>query len=145
MKLSEHFTLDELTHSEMAVRFSLDNSAPSDVIENLKVLAAGLEEVRELLGCPMHVNSAYRALAVNRAVGGSSGSAHCVGLAADFVAPQYGTPQEIARAIRDGGIKFDQLIFEGAWVHISFEPKMRNQVLTARFDSGRATYTAGIA
>lgn len=145
MNLSEHFTLEELTRSEIAVRRGLDNTPPADVLPRLVTLANGLEEVRRLLGCPMHVNSGYRAPEVNRAAGGSTLSAHCDGDAADFTAPQYGTPQEIARAIRDSGIKFDQLIFEGAWVHISFAEKRRQQVLTAHFNGGPATYTAGIA
>ena len=43
----------------------------------------------------------------------------------------------------DGTIRFDQLIQEGTWVHISFDPQMRGQALTAHFVNGKATYTQG--
>lgn len=145
MNLSKHFTLAELTHSDMAARRGIDNTPTGHALENLKRLAATLEEIRQLLGVPVVVSSGYRSPSVNKAVGGSTVSAHCDGLAADFIAPGFGTPQEVARAIRDSGIKFDQLIFEGTWVHVSVSPKMRRQVLTAHFNGGPATYTTGIA
>lgn len=145
MNLSEHFTVAELSHSDIAARRGIDNTPAGVILDNLAVLAATLERVRQMLNVPIIVNSGYRSPAVNRAVGGSAMSAHCAGLAADFIAPAFGTPAEIARAIRDSGIKFDQLIFEGTWVHISVDPKMRLQVLTAHFNGGPATYTEGIA
>jgi putative chitinase len=46
------------------------------------------------------------------------------------------------RALKNAGIQFDQLIEEGSWVHASFDPRMRRELLTARFDaSGTPTYT----
>lgn len=145
MKLSEHFSLEELTHSEIATRRGLDNTPPADVQEHLTELARSLELVRALLGKPMLVSSGYRAPAVNEAVGGSSHSAHCLGYAADFICPGFGTPQAVAKAIRDSGIPFDQVIYEGTWVHFSIDPRQRRQTLTAHFGGGRATYTEGIA
>lgn len=145
MNLSEHFTLAELSHSDVSTRRGIDNTPTGALVENLKMVAAKLEQVRDVLNVPIIVNSGYRSPAVNRAVGGSIMSAHCDGLAADFIAPGFGTPQEVARAIISAGIKFDQLIYEGTWVHLSVAPKMRQQVLTAHFGAGPATYTAGIA
>ena len=145
MNLSEHFTLAEFVQSDIAVRKGLDNTPDADTLEVLKVTAAGLEEVRELLGKPIHVNSGYRSLKVNSAVGGSGTSQHCKGEAVDFIAPQYGTPQEVCRAILDSTIEFDQLIYEGAWVHISFTDKPRHSVMTAHFGNGKTTYTQGVA
>ena len=65
MNLSPHFTLKELTASEIADRHGIDNM-PSDpaIIANLKTLAKGLEDVRSLLNRPILVNSAYRCLRV---------------------------------------------------------------------------------
>lgn len=145
MNLSPHFTLEELTHSELAVRRGIDNTPPSDVLPRLALLAQLLEQVRAALGCPMMISSGYRSPAVNRAVGGSAMSAHCTGLAADFIAPAFGAPQEVAHAILASAIEFDQLIHEGTWVHISFDARKRGQVLTAHFNGGPATYTEGIA
>lgn len=56
----------------------------------------------------------------------------------------FGTPKDIARVIAASKIKFDQLIMEGGWVHISFAPTPRLQVLTARFTNGVARYTPGL-
>lgn len=144
MQLTEHFSLEELTHSEIALRKGIDNQPNADQIENLKTLAGTLEKVRELLGHPLHINSAFRGLKLNSAVGGSKTSAHLDGLAADFICPAFGTPQEIAVEIAASNITFDQLIYEGTWVHISVDPRYRLQVLTARFENGKATYTPGI-
>lgn len=145
MNLSDHFTLEELVHSDVAARRGIDNTPPADVLPHLSTLAQALEKVRKVLGAPMIVSSGYRSPTVNRAVGGSSVSAHCLGYAADFIAPAFGTPQEVARAIKGAGIAFDQLIYEGTWVHLSVDPRNRGQVLTAHFDGGPATYTEGIA
>jgi zinc D-Ala-D-Ala carboxypeptidase len=57
-------------------------------------------------------------------------SQHMTGQAADFISPGFGSPAEIAAALRDSGIEYDQLILEfGRWVHISFAPKPRHMAL----------------
>lgn len=145
MNLSTHFTLAELTASQMAVRRGIDNKPPGDIIKNLEHLALGLEGVRTLLGCPLIINSGYRSPALNTAVGGARDSQHKLGLAADFIAPGFGTPVQVARAIAASGLKFDQLICEGTWVHVSFTADPRRQVLTATFKEGRVFYSPGLA
>ncbi len=143
MQLTEHFSLLELTFSSTAERLGIDNTPPDDVIEHLKVTAAGLEKVRAVLGFPLHIDSGYRCDVLNAAVHGSKTSAHLDGYAADFICPAFGTPLEIVRVIVGSGIQFDQCIQEGTWVHISFDPRMRKEVLTAHFQNGQATYTQG--
>lgn len=144
MKLTEHFTLEELTTSDYAVRHGIANVPSEQIVTSLRVLASGLEQVRALLGHPMVVSSGYRCPMLNRAVGGSTTSDHMIGLAADFVCPGFGTPLEIARAIEASDIAFGQLIQEGTWVHISFSPFERRTVLTAHFSNGRASYSPGL-
>jgi putative chitinase len=135
-KLTEHFTLNEMTVTSTG----LDNQPTPAHLANLKVSAAGMEKVRAALGKPILVNSAYRSAAVNRRVGGVPTSAHCQGYAVDFRVKGM-TPLEICRALVAAGIKFDQLIEEnGRWVHLSFDPRMRGQVLTMR----NGKYTAGL-
>jgi zinc D-Ala-D-Ala carboxypeptidase len=131
--MMKHFTIEELIHSERARAQGIDNTPTPESLENIKALMAGLEEVRALLGKPMLITSGYRCPELNRAVGGSKNSAHVQGFAADFVSPLFGSPRKIAEKIAASGIKFDQCIFEdmiGQWVHISFAPEMRQQVLT---------------
>lgn len=144
MNLSQNFTLEELTHSDLAVRKGIKNDPDPDTLENLKTLASTLEQVREVLGTPILINSGYRCPKLNAAVGGSMTSAHVQGLAADFISPKFGTPREICLAVLKSGIPFDQIIQEGTWVHLSVDPRMRKQALTAHFANGKATYTQGI-
>jgi Peptidase M15 len=144
MNLTEHFTLEELCFSSIAMARHIDNSPPPAVSEALGTLAAGLEHIRAELGAPMHIDSGYRCPALNRAVRGVSTSAHTTGYAADFICPAFGSPAEIVRHLAyNTALKFDQLIQEGTWVHVSFDPKLRRQVLTAHFGAGKTTYTPG--
>ena len=142
--LSSHFSLEELTHSEIAVRKNINNTPDVDAGANLIELAATLEQVRELLDCPLNISSGYRSPKVNATVGGADTSAHCRGYAVDFTARQFGSPQEVCEKIRDSRIAFDQLIYEGTWIHLSIDPRMRGQILTAHFGGGKPTYTQGI-
>ena len=145
MKLTPHFSLAELTFSETAQRKQINNTPPPVIVQNLHLLAAGLEDVRAALGgLPLRINSGYRCPALNRAVGGARLSAHMSGHAADFVCPDFGTPLEIVRALAASDIQFDKLIQEGTWVHISFAPEARRQLLTAHFGAGGTTYSAGV-
>lgn len=144
-RLSEHFTLEELTFSATAQRKQIDNNPPAEVLDNMKRLAAGLEEARAALGNkPMRINSGYRSPKLNRAVGGARLSAHMAGYAADFVCPEFGSPLKIVKALAATGIQFDKLIQEGTWVHISFAPEARRQLLTAHFGPNGTSYTAGV-
>lgn len=145
MKLTENFDLEEFTQSDTALRLGIKNIPGPNIIGNLLILATGLEEVRALLGFPLFINSGYRSPTLNRAVGGSTTSAHCLGYAADFTCRKFGTPDQIVDAIKKSGIKVDQCICEGTWVHISFAPSMRQEFLRALFDNkGKVTYKAFI-
>ena len=146
MKLSEHFSLDEFTASETALRKGIDNTPPPVVTEKLRMLANTLEQVRTLLGNnSIRISSGYRCLALNRAIGSGDTSAHVLGYAVDFTCPKFGTPKEVANKIAESPIKFDQLIYEGTWVHLSIDPRNRREVLTAHFGKGKTSYTKGIA
>lgn len=144
--LSLNFSLDEFTASQTATRQGIKNTPSATVVENLRMLAALLEQIRTLLGShSIHISSGYRSLALNRYIGSHDLSAHVRGYAADFTCPAFGKPIEVAKKIAESNLKFDQLIYEGTWVHISCDPKNRRQVLTARFEHGHTYYTTGIA
>jgi len=144
VNLSNNFTLEQLTASGVALRKGIPNVPSADNIENLKVLAQTLERVLELLGVPIHIDSAYRSIRVNLAVGGSAHSAHIDGYACDFTAPSFGSPVDVCKAIAGSDISFDQLIQEGTWTHLSVDPRMRGEVLTAHFLNGKVAYTEGL-
>jgi len=127
MQLSEHFSLEELTAT---AHRGIDNTAPANLYPHLEALATGMEAVRALLGHPIHINSGYRSPALNKAVGGVPNSAHMSGYAADFICPEFGDPLAICRAVVESPIKFDQVIQEGSWCHLSFAPTLRRSILT---------------
>ena len=144
--LSEHFSLDEFTASQEATRHNIKNTPSAAVVENLRMLASLLEQIRTLLGDrSIHISSGYRSLALNRYIGSHDLSAHVRGYAADFTCPAFGKPIEVAKKIAESNLKFDQLIYEGTWVHLSCDPQNRRQLLTARFKDGHTYYTTGIA
>lgn len=138
MQLTQHFTLAELTKSSTAERLELDNTPPPEVLPALTRTAEMLERIRSTLGVPVTVTSGYRAWAVNKAVGGVTTSDHAQGRAADIVAPRYGTPLQIARALAPlvDVLGIGQLIYERfgstSWVHVSTRvpDKRMNRVIT---------------
>jgi putative chitinase len=116
-QLTEHFTLEELTHTDHR---EFDNT-PNDLEKNnLKRLAEFLEQVKTTLdGKPIMVNSAFRSKAVNDAVGSKDTSQHRIGCAADIRVPGM-TPDQVVRALIAAQLPFDQIIREfDAWTHIS--------------------------
>ncbi len=144
MKLTDNFSLEEFTQSDIALRLGIKNIASPNIMGNLKTLAEGLEQVRKVLGYPLFINSGYRSPELNKAVGGASTSAHVQGYATDFTCRKFGTPDEIVKVLEKSGIKYDQIIAEGTWTHISFDPKMRQETLRALFSGGKVTYKAFI-
>ena len=141
MNLTTHFTLEELIFSSTATRLGIDNAPGVPIRENLRVLAEGLERVRTILGAPMHIDSGFRCPQLNQAVNGATESAHLIGYAADFVCSGFGTPLEIVNRLKTSDVMFDQCIEEGTWVHISFDPQGRREILTAHFGPSGTTYT----
>ena len=117
MNLSEHFTLEELTHTDHR---ELDNTPNELEVENLKRLAHFLEAIKSVLdGKPIMVNSAFRSEAVNTAVGSKNTSQHRVGCAADIRVPGM-TPDEVVKAVMRSGLEYDQIIREfDRWTHVS--------------------------
>lgn len=143
MQLTAHFSFEELTISEYAQRHGIPNNPPPGIVDNLKITANGMEKVRDVLGgSPIHVNSGYRSPMVNSQIGGAKNSAHCTGFACDFIAPYFGSTYIVAVAISQSAIQFDQLILEYGWVHISFAPTMRMQMLTKK--SANSPYLNGL-
>lgn len=134
MNLSAHFKLEEFTFSQTAERNGIQNVPDAKVIENLIYLAKELENVRICLNNnAMRISSGYRSPLLNKAIGGSSKSQHCKGLAVDFTCPGFSDVNGIVEMLYKSGIPYDQCILEfGNWVHLSFPgegKKPRKQTL----------------
>lgn len=126
-KLTEHFSLEEMTFSETAVRHGLDNRPDARSIRNLTARCKELlEPIRELAGGPINLTYGYRSPSMNSVVGGSLNSQHMAGEAADINCPLL-NPRALFERIRNSDVNFDQLIKEfGSWVHVSFVSGRRN-------------------
>ena len=124
--LSPNFTLNELTVTDTG----LPNVPNAQQTRNLGFLVVNiLQPLRDAIG-PVKVTSGFRSKAVNAQVGGKPTSQHLLGLAADIISPtEEWTPEEITRVIMDLGLPYDQLIFEGGWVHVSWSTNRRGYVL----------------
>ena len=119
MNLTEHFSLEEMVASDIAVRHSINNNFSGDIVVNLRRLAEFLEKVRLLLNKPIHINSAYRSPEVNNLLGSKPTSQHCLGCAADIKVGGL-TPDQVVNSIVKSDLKYDQVIREfDSWVHIS--------------------------
>ena len=146
-KLSEHFTLGEMTKTSYKTK---DGNIPSHVaIENLKRLCSWLEMLRSEWNKrygegdePIIINSAYRSWEVNKRAGGSSTSNHLVGCAADIKC--LGMEQALRYAvilldISDNAREdFDELLLERSsrgnyWIHFAVRPPTRGNRRKVKF------------
>jgi hypothetical protein len=120
MKLSEHFTLQEMTVSQIAARRGWDNTPDADQTANLLRLAAFLEKVRVALGGkPISITSGYRCKKLNENIGSKETSQHCFGCAADILVSGM-TPRQVCETIIKSKLEYDQVILEfDSWTHIS--------------------------
>lgn len=134
--LSDHFSLDESLASETADRNRIVNTPDANMLNVMYKTATAMERVRIVLGNKsIHVNSWYRCLLLNRSLGSKDSSQHLRGEAVDFICPTFGDPLAVCRKLIENYdlVRFDQLILEHSWVHISFaisSGKPRNQVLS---------------
>lgn len=151
----KNFTRKELLKSETAARRNILNTPSSVEHENnLVSLAWFLQTLRDELCLhfnrviPLVVSSGYRSEALNTLIGGSKRSAHCHGLAADFVALGLSVG-EVVKFINEHRLlskMVDQVIDEfDEWIHVGItQPKThkkRNEFLVARKKGGRTVYT----
>ena len=136
MRLSDPFSLMELTKSQTAERFGIDNTPNDNAVANLKSVCENiLEPIRAHYGVPFSPSSGFRSKELNQAIGGSLRSSHLLGLAVDLEVPGISNP-DLARWAQ-ANLVFDQVILEcwngepgSGWVHIGCSDNPRGDVLT---------------
>jgi hypothetical protein len=148
MKLTENFSLSELTKSQTATRKGIDNTPSPEHQENLRLLCeAVLQPVREHFGRVVTITSGYRSPELCTAIGSKITSQHAKGQAADFEI--FGVSNKALADYIDSELHYDQLILEywkesdpnSGWVHCSFsEGKNRRQYLRAYKEDGKTKY-----
>jgi len=149
-RISKHISYKEGVKSNTAMRLNIDNSPGEYHLGNMAGVANNIfEPLREWVGGPIKINSFYRSIDLNKAIGGSSRSQHCDGRAID-IDDTFGnkTNAEMYEYIKEN-LNFDQMIWEFGtddnpdWVHISYvsEEQNRNRCLKATRINGRAMYS----
>ena len=142
MKLSEHFSLEEMVKSQTALRRNLPNQPSEAQTEAMVLLCENvLEPVRTHFGIPFTPSSGYRSAELCVAIGSSVSSQHAKGEAADFEVPSISNLELCTWIISN--LDFDQLILEcytggnTGWVHCSYKPEgNRKEVLTYDKENG---------
>jgi zinc D-Ala-D-Ala carboxypeptidase len=147
--ISEHISYDEAVRSNTAKRKGIRNIPNPDQLGNMKRLAENVfEPIRKHFNSPIRINSFYRSGALNKAIGGSSTSQHCLGQAID-IDDTYGgfKNMDVVYWVQEN-LSFDQMIIEypvngePQWVHISYVSDFQNRkrILVAKRISGKTTY-----
>ena len=147
MKLSTHLDLSEVIRSDSAKRNGISNMPTEEHIANFMLLAEKIfEPIREHFGVPIRISSGYRSKELNAKIGGSATSQHCKGQAIDIDMDGTSlTNKQIFDYIKDN-LPFDQLIWEFGneencdWVHVSYVPNGRKQILKAFKMNGATKY-----
>ena len=149
MQISKNVSYNEAIKSNTATRLGIDNLPDQKQIDNMKLVADKIfQPLREFVGGPIKINSFFRSPDLNRAIGGSSKSQHCLGLAMDLD-DTFGhkTNAEMFNWIREN-LDYDQMIWEfgsdknPAWVHVSYvsPEKNRNRCLKAYKENNKTRY-----
>ena len=148
MKISKYVSLKEVTHSNTAVSLGLDNTPTKEELVLIEALCKNVfDKLREHTGKPIKINSVYRGPELNKEIGGSKTSQHCVGL--DPSKNSYGAAMDIDDYYWRKGINkfnntemadwirlnldYDQLIYEKpvngycGWIHVSYRPDGKNR------------------
>jgi uncharacterized protein YcbK (DUF882 family) len=140
MKLTRHFSLEEMIKSQTATRLGMNNTPTPEVIDNLRELCINvLEPIRIHFKKPVIISSGYRSPALNKAIGGSRTSQHMRGEAADLEV--HGISNWTVLEYIKNNLPYDQLIQEfmkqnnptAGWVHVSYKAEgNRKQFLIVR-------------
>ncbi len=144
VQLTEHFKLSEFLQSQTAVQHRISNAPTPEHVASLKALCIDLLEPLRLWAGPIRVTSGLRLPTLNKAVGGSSNtSAHQTGNAADLN-PLKKTIKECMEWLRNSTLKYDQIIYEGTWLHVGrlnpLDQKQRLQALMMFPEKGKPVY-----
>lgn len=142
-KLSKHFTFGELIKSEIAERKAIDNMPPAYLIPKLKCLCTEiLEPVRKHYGVAFRPNSGYRSPELNKEIGGSENSQHCLAEAVDIEIAGVSN-YDLAVWVKEN-LEYDQVILEcyrpgdpnSGWVHVSLKEVGRaNRSITLTYSN----------
>lgn len=148
-RISKHISYKEATFSQTATRKNIDNTPNEEVLCRMQAVAENIfEPLRAHVGGPIKINSFYRSINLNVAIGGAKSSQHTRGEAID-IDDTFGhmSNKEMFEFIKDE-LDFDQLIWEfgddnnPAWLHVSYvsNENNRRRILKASKQQGKTVY-----
>lgn len=121
------FSIAEFTRSETARKYGIDNTAPLEIRNNIRLFVETvLDNIREDWGGPIVVSSGYRCDRLNKIVGGAVNSGHKYGFCADLqVSGGELRLRKFAKFVKkwmeDHQMAWDEIIFESSggvvWLH----------------------------
>ena len=147
--ISEHISYKEGVYSITATRRGINNDPSNGQLANMELIAEKVfEPLRKWVGGPIKINSFFRSVKLNKAIGGSSKSQHCKGQAID-IDDTFGVVanSDMYNYIKNN-LDFDQLIWEFGnddnpnWVHVSYvsEEDNRKRCLRAYKSNNKTVY-----
>jgi hypothetical protein len=146
--ISKHISFKEATVSNTAKQKGINNTPDAKQLENMKTVAEKVfEPLRAFSGGPIVITSFFRSPELNKAIGGSATSEHCLGMAIDLVSGTKGiSNKDLFNYIKDK-LVFSQLIWEFGndlnpeWIHVSYnKDNLKKEVLKAVKENGKTVY-----
>jgi hypothetical protein len=148
--ISKHVSYKEGVYSITATRLGVDNTPNDEQLKNMELVAEKVfEPLREWVGGPIKINSFFRGLPLNTAIGGSKKSQHMKGQAMDIDDNyDHATNAEMYHWVKEN-LDFDQMIWEFGdddepnWIHVSYvsPEENRNRCLRAKKRKGKTVYS----
>ena len=148
--ISNHVSYREGVYSITATRLGVDNTPNDEQLKNMELVAEKVfEPLREWVGGPIKINSFFRGLPLNTAIGGSKKSQHMKGQAMDIDDNyDHATNAEMYHWVKEN-LDFDQMIWEFGdddepnWIHVSYvsPEENRNRCLRAKKRKGKTVYS----
>lgn len=111
--LSKNFSEQEFVRTNHKIA----NALPCEFIRNRNALCSQLQVLRDFIGKPIVITSAYRSPELNEAVGGANGSRHLLCLAADIVCPGLSV-LDLLCSVLNSSACFHKIIIEPSWLHV---------------------------
>jgi len=144
--ISKNISYNEAIRSNTAKRRKIKNEPNNIQLAAMKLLAEKVfQPTREHFGEPIRINSFFRSVNLNKAIGGSRTSQHCTGEAIDLDGLNGVSNSDIFHYIKDN-LEFDQLIWEFGtdkepnWVHVSFKKGRNRKIVLKAIENGQPTY-----
>ena len=147
--ISKHISGKEGTYSRTAERLDINNVPDDDQLRAMELVAEKVfEPLREWVGGPIKINSFFRSVKLNKAIGGSHKSQHCHGQAIDIDDTFGKVANSDMYSYIKNNLDFDQLIWEFGnddnpnWLHVSYvsKDKNRKRCLKAYKEQGKSKY-----